>query len=106
MHITLVHVHVKPNHVDDFIEATAANHSASIKEHGNLRFDILQQADDPQRFVLYEAYVDADAAATHKTTDHYHLWRETVAQWMASPRQGILHTGRYPQQLSQWKNKK
>ena len=103
MHVTLVHVYVKTDHIDDFIKATAANQSASIKETGNLRFDVLQQADDPQRFVFYEVYEDAIAAAAHKTTDHYRIWRESVAQWMASPRQGILHNSLYPQLLDQWK---
>ena len=64
MHVTLVHVQVKPEHVADFIEATRLNHEASIREPGNRRFDVLQVPHDPTRFVLYEAYVSAaDAAA-------------------------------------------
>ena len=58
MYVTIVHVHVKPEHVADFIESIRANHEASVKEPGNLRFDILQSADDPTRFVAYEAYRD------------------------------------------------
>ncbi len=103
MHVTLVHVHVKPEHVDAFIDATRANHEASVKEAGNLRFDVLQQADDPTRFVLYEAYSDAEAAAAHKQTPHYLAWRQAVADWMAEPRRGVLHKGLLPATPGQWK---
>src|SRR4030067_2656027 len=66
MHVTLVHVQVKPDHVQDFINAACANHIGSVKEAGNRRFDILQSADDPARFVLYEAYASPEDAAAHK----------------------------------------
>lgn len=98
MQVTIVHVHVKPQHVDDFIAASAKNHLASVQETGNCRFDVLQNADDPTRFVLYEAYASAEHAAAHKQTAHYSEWRETVADWMASPRQGIAYHGLYPQE--------
>ena len=93
MHVTLVYVHVKAQHVDEFIAATRANHEGSVKEPGNVRFDVVQQADDPSRFVLYEAYRSAEDAAAHKQTAHYMRWREQVADWMAEPRQGVLHKG-------------
>ena len=93
MHVTLVHVHVKPDQVEAFIAATRDNHLGAIREPGNLRFDVIQQADDPTRFVLYEAYADAAAAAAHKQTAHYLTWRDTVAAWMASPRQGVPYHG-------------
>jgi autoinducer 2-degrading protein len=96
MHVTLVHVHVLPDHIDDFIRASEANHAASIQEPGNLRFDILQSPDDPARFVLYEAYRTAGDAAAHKETAHYLAWRETVADWMAEPRQGVPLNGLFP----------
>ncbi|MDX1697806.1 MAG: antibiotic biosynthesis monooxygenase [Thiohalobacterales bacterium] len=96
MHVTLVHVTVKAGHVDDFIEATRLNHEASVQEPGNRRFDILQSADDPTCFVLYEAYASVEAAAAHKQTAHYLAWRDTVAEWMAAPRQGVGYTGLYP----------
>ena len=96
MHVTLVHVHVKPGHVDDFIAATAANHAASVQETGNRRFDVLQSPDDPCRFILYEAYATAADAAAHKDTAHYLAWRESVADWMAEPRQGMPYNGLYP----------
>jgi autoinducer 2-degrading protein len=96
MHVTLVHVHVKPEHLEDFIAACAANHAASIQESGNRRFDVLQSPDDPCRFILYEAYATAADAAAHKETAHYLSWRETVADWMAEPRQGLSFNGLYP----------
>ncbi len=89
MHVTLVHVHVKPEHVDAFIHASRANHERSIREPGNLRFDVLRAADDPTRFLIYEAYLDAAAAAAHKETPHYLTWRVAVADWMAEPRTGV-----------------
>lgn len=93
MHVNLVHVHVKPEHVDDFIQASLANSAESVKEPGNRRFDVLQSSDDPSRFVLYEAYATAEDAAAHKQTEHYLTWRQTVADWMAAPRQGVQYQG-------------
>lgn len=97
MHVTLVHVHVKPEHVEDFIAASQANHEASVLEAGNRRFDILQSTGDATRFVLYEAYASAEAAAAHKQTAHYLGWRETVAGWMAEPRHGVPFNGLFPE---------
>jgi autoinducer 2-degrading protein len=91
MHVVLVHVHVKPGNVGDFIEATLANARDSVKEPGNRRFDVLQLADDPCRFVLYEAYASAVDAAAHKETPHYKAWKDTVADWMAEPRSGVRY---------------
>ncbi len=96
MQVTIVHVHVKPEHIEAFIEACRLNHEQSIQEPGNYRFDILQLADDPSRFVLYEAYKNSNDAAAHKQTSHYHKWRETVGDWMSEPRQGITYNGLYP----------
>jgi len=96
MHVTLVHVHVIPEHRDAFIAASCANHIASTQEPGNMRFDILQSPDDSDHFIFYEAYRSTEDAAAHKQTAHYHTWRETVADWMAEPRQGIPLNGLYP----------
>lgn len=96
MHVTLVQVHVKAEQISAFIAATRANHEASLRETGCLRFDVLQSADDPARFVLYEAYRSAADAAAHKETGHYLRWREQVAPWMAVPRQGLRYTGLFP----------
>ncbi len=97
MHVTLVQVRVVPEHLEDFLRATRANHEGSVREPGNLRFDVLQSLDDPTRIVLYEAYADGDAAARHKETRHYLTWRDTVAQWMAEPRLGLRYHGLLPE---------
>lgn len=98
MHVTLVHVQVKPAYIVDFIAATRLNHEASIQELGNCRFDVLQSPENPSLFILYEAYASTEAAATHKQTGHYLAWRDTVADWMAEPRQGIRYEGLFPQE--------
>ncbi len=96
MHVTIVHVQVKPEHIQDFIAVSRLNHEGSVRESGNRRFDILQSADDPTKFALYEAYASADDAVAHKNTPHYLKWRDTVAPWMASPRQGVSYKGLCP----------
>jgi len=96
MHVTLVHVVVKPEYVDEFIEACRLNHESSVIEPGNFRFDILQLAEDPSKFVLYESYHSMEDALKHKETSHYLEWRKTVAEWMAIPREGITYTGLFP----------
>ena len=93
MHVVLVHVHVKAENVDDFIKASLANAQESMKEPGVWRFDVLQLADDPCLFVLYEAYETPEDSAAHKETAHYLAWRNAVADWMAEPRQGVRYVG-------------
>jgi len=95
-HVVEVHVRVKPDHVREFVDATRANHEASIREPGNIRFDVLQSVDDPTRFVLHEWYLDEDAAAAHKETAHYRAWRDAVEPWMAEPRHGVRYVGLFP----------
>ena len=96
MHVTLVHVQVKPELVDAFISATRKNHEASLLEFGNRRFDVLQDPHDPGRFILYEAYVSAAEAAAHKETPHYVAWHEAVAGMMAEPRRRESMNGLLP----------
>ena len=96
MYVTLVHVKVKTEYLDDFIEASRKNHMGSVREPGNKRFDVLQSADDPCVFVLYEAYASKEAAAAHKSTAHYAEWRDAVAGWMAEPRKGVVYGGLFP----------
>ena len=96
MHVTIVHVHVKQEHIVEFVAATRLNHEASVQEAGNRRFDVLQSTTDPTRFVLYEAYASEADAAAHKQTAHYLRWRETVADWMAEPREGVPYVGLCP----------
>ncbi|MBN1128856.1 MAG: antibiotic biosynthesis monooxygenase [Chitinispirillaceae bacterium] len=96
MIVTTVLVKVVSDHVDDFIKATIANHECSVREPGNLRFDVLRNAEDPTSFMLYEAYDSSESAAAHKQTVHYAVWRDTVAPWMAEPRIGIPYQGIRP----------
>ena len=96
MHTTIVHVHVKQEYISEFIEASRHNHEASIQEPGNRRFDVLQSTDKPGWFVLYEAYASAEAAAAHKQTAHYAQWRDTVADWMETPRKALNFNGLFP----------
>lgn len=97
MHLTLVHVHVKADCLDAFIDATQINHEGSVKEAGNLRFDVLQDPEDDCHFILYEAYRSEADAQAHKKTSHYLTWRDTVAEMMAEPRQGIPMRALFPQ---------
>jgi (4S)-4-hydroxy-5-phosphonooxypentane-2,3-dione isomerase len=102
MHLACVHVHVKPEHREAFLEATLDNARNSTQEPGNLRFDVIQQADDPNRFMLYEVYRDAAAADAHKQTAHYARWRDSVAGWMQEPRTGIRYVPLFPTSPEQW----
>ncbi len=96
MHLVLVSVHVKPEAVDAFIAATLDNVKNSVQEPGIARFDFIQQADDPTRFMLIEVYRDAEAPARHKETAHYLRWRDAVADMMAEPRSGVRYTPIFP----------
>lgn len=89
MSTTLVHVTVLPEFREDFIDATLANCAASRREPGNLRFDLIQSVENPNRFILFEAYADSASAGAHKETAHYAAWRDTVAAMMAEPRRGV-----------------
>ena len=91
MLIVHVFVHVNPDAVDAFIEATKANAAGSRQEPGIARFDVVQQLDDPTRFVLVEAYRSEQAALDHKETPHYATWRDTVAPMMAEPRSALKY---------------
>jgi autoinducer 2-degrading protein len=101
MLIVHVHVHVKPESVDGFKAATRRNAQASLQEPGVMRFDVGQQQDDPTRFVLVEVYRDAAAAAAHKETKHYPVWRDAVAPMMAAPRTSVKFSNVFPDD-QQW----
>jgi autoinducer 2-degrading protein len=91
MYVVSVTVFVKPNCVEQFIEATLDNARNSRHEPGNVRFDVLQAEGEPTRFLLYEAYHTKDDFARHQQTEHYLRWKQTVADHMAQPRQGVKH---------------
>ena len=96
MLIVHVHVHVKPESVEDFSRATVENARASVQEPGITRFDLVQQQDDATRFLLIEVYRDTEAAATHKETAHYAKWRDAVAPMMAEPRHSVKFNAVFP----------
>ena len=96
MQIVLVYVHVKPEFVETFKQATIENASNSVQEAGIARFDVIQQTDDPTRFILVEVYKTPEAPAAHKATAHYARWRDTVAEMITEPRQGIKYTNLFP----------
>jgi len=92
MQILIVHCHVKPDCVAAFKEATLESARQSAQEPGIARFDLVQQQDDPTRFVLYEAYKTPDAPAQHKATAHYKKWVEVTANLFAEPRTRAVYT--------------
>jgi quinol monooxygenase YgiN len=96
MLVVHVQVHVKPECIDAFREASLANARQSVHEPGIARFDVVQQQDDPARFVLVEAYRTPGAPAKHKETAHYQTWRDTVADMMVEPRQSAKYTNCFP----------
>jgi quinol monooxygenase YgiN len=96
MQIVHVHVNVKPEFIEAFRQATIENASHSVNEAGIARFDVLQQTDDPTKFILVEIYKTADASGAHKETAHYKRWRDTVMPMMAEPRQGIKYSNIFP----------
>ena len=96
MFVVHVHVHVKPESVDSFREATIENARNSVQEPGIARFDMLQQMNDPTRFVLVEVYRTPNDPDRHKETAHYQTWRDTVAEMMAEPRQSEKYANVFP----------
>jgi quinol monooxygenase YgiN len=96
MRIMHIHIHVKPESVETFRQATIANARQSVQEPGIARFDLLQQADDPARFILMEVYRTAEAPAQHRETAHYQTWRDTVAEMMAEPRTRVECANIFP----------
>lgn len=96
MLVVHVQVRVKPDAIDAFKQATLANARASVKEKGIARFDVVQQQDDPARFVLVEVYRTPEAPAAHKETAHYAQWRDAVASLMAEPRSSVKFANVFP----------
>jgi (4S)-4-hydroxy-5-phosphonooxypentane-2,3-dione isomerase len=97
MLVVHVHVHVKPECVEAFKDATVANARESTKEPGIAGFDCVQQQDDAARFVLVEAYRTPQALAAHKETRHYQTWRDAVAPMMAEPRTSVKYANLFPE---------
>jgi autoinducer 2-degrading protein len=96
MYVVCVTVVTKEGRADEFVEATLVNARSTRGEPGNRRFDVLRCNDDPNRFFLYEVYNTENDFRNHQQTEHYLRWKETVAEWMARPREGIKHTSLFP----------
>jgi (4S)-4-hydroxy-5-phosphonooxypentane-2,3-dione isomerase len=96
MLVVHVHTRVKPESIESFKQACVENARQSVQEPGIARFDVVQQQDDPARFVLVEVYRTPDAPAAHKETAHYQTWRDTVAPMMAEPRSSVKFTNLFP----------
>ena len=96
MLVVHVHVHVKPECIEAFKTATLTNASASLEEPGVARFDVIQNQGNPTHFILVEAYETSDAPAAHKETQHYQVWRHTVADMMAEPRASDQFVSLFP----------
>ncbi len=95
MQVVFIHVHIKPEFIEPFKALCVDNASNSVQESGIARFDVVQNVDDPTRFVLIEAYRDGDALAQHKATAHYARWRESAADMMAEPRFAVKYESVY-----------
>jgi len=100
MLVVMVSVEVKPEYLEEFKKATLENARASLQEPGIARFDVLQQQDNPARFLLVEAYRSQEATAAHKATTHYAIWRQTVEKMMAQPRKSLKYDALFPEESS------
>jgi len=100
MHIVLVHIHVRPDAIEPFLQATIDNARHSLQETGVARFDVLQSVEDPARITLVEVYRHPDDVARHKETEHYARWSRAVADWFAEPRTRSVHRNAFPDDTS------
>jgi autoinducer 2-degrading protein len=105
MFVACIHLFVQSEHREAFLAATLENARQTIQEPGNLRFDVLQQADDPNRFVLYEVYCDEAGVRAHKETAHYAKWAASVPQLLVEPRHGVRYASLFPAEARQWSAK-
>jgi quinol monooxygenase YgiN len=102
MHVAIVHIQVKPEFLEPFIEATLDNARNSLQEPGVVRFDFFQQKENPTRFSLVEIYYTPEDHLKHRETAHYLRWRDAVTDWMAEPRQGVQYINLFPDDAG-WK---
>ncbi len=96
VYIVHVFIHVKPECIDAFRDVSIENAKQSIKEPGIARFDVIQQADDPTRFVLVEVYRSESAPANHKQSAHYNVWKDSAEKMMVEPRTRVVYKNVYP----------
>ena len=97
MYIVHVHVRVNKDDIEAFRDATLENAKNSVKEPGIARFDVIQELEDPSRFLLVEVYRTVEDSVKHKETAHYAQWRDIVADMMAEPRKGKKYNNLFPE---------
>jgi len=103
MIVNCVYIKVLPEFLDEFIAISMKNHEGTRqKEEGNFRFDVLQDAEDPTKFMLYEVFANEVAVSFHKSMDHYKNWRDTVNPMMAERRYGVRYTPLAPKDIASW----
>lgn len=102
MIVTTVHFKIVPGRRDEFLEAIRDNHLGTVCEPGNLRFDVLCQADDPDRYMIYEVFESEEALQHHWQTPHFLRWRERAGDFMAEPRQAVRYSVVEPADRSRW----
>ena len=98
-------VHVRQHALEAFVAATLENARHSVQEPGIVRFDVVQQEDDPTRFLLIEIYRTPADPARHKETAHYATWRDTVESWMVEPRRSVKYHALFPDAVAEWERK-
>jgi autoinducer 2-degrading protein len=103
MIVRAIEVQVKPERAAEFIAATLKNHRGSLAEPGVLRFDVLQSAENPASFLLYEVYRDEAATQAHKQTAHYEAWKQAVEPLLAAPRKGRAFNALAPSEPRDWR---
>jgi (4S)-4-hydroxy-5-phosphonooxypentane-2,3-dione isomerase len=105
MYVVCVHLHVQPDNCDEFMALTLENARHTVEEPGNLRFDVLRQADDPERFVLYEVYREESDMQAHKQTPHYAQWAAGVPELLVEPRCSVRYTALFPDEAKRWSSR-
>jgi autoinducer 2-degrading protein len=102
MIVNIINIWVKLEHIDSFIDATIENHNNSVKEPGILRFDVLQDSLNPEKFTLYEVYLSEEDVQAHKETKHFNKWINKVEDYMVKPRERITHNVIAPKDNNRW----
>jgi quinol monooxygenase YgiN len=73
---------VKPEHADRWVELTREFTEATRAEPGNLFFDWSRSVEDPDQYVLIEAFQE-DAAEAHVTSEHFKQAQRDLPQYVA-----------------------
>lgn len=97
MYVIIVDHRVKPEHRDDWIAAATRDARGSVEnEPGCLRFDIVQDGEDPNRFYFYEVYIDEAAFKAHLQQPHYLRWREEAKDFYLAPTAALTGRNIFP----------